>query len=99
VWAVGPLPPQEIVVPGIRGAASYAALQEPAVTMTSARARHNSLKRYRADDDPQVVAARRALRDARLEDHVRKIVADAPDLTAEQRSRLAVLLLTPGAAA
>lgn len=68
------------------------------MTMTSARARHNSLKRYRPADDPEVVDARRALRDARVEEHIRKLVANAPDLTAEQRSRLAVLLLTPGAA-
>jgi len=68
------------------------------VTMTSARARHNSLKRYRADDDPEVVNARRALRDALIEEYVRKLVREAPDITAEQRSKLAVLLLTPGAA-
>ncbi len=68
------------------------------MTMTSARARHNSLRRYRPADDPEVVDARRALRDARLEEHVRKLVADAPDLTAEQRSKLAVLLLAPGTA-
>ena len=68
------------------------------MTITSARARHNSLRRYRASDDPEVVDARRALRDAKIEDHVRKLVADAPDLTAEQRSKLAVLLLASGTA-
>ncbi len=66
------------------------------MTVMSARARHNSLRRYRAADDPEVINARRALRDARIEDHVRKLVADAPDLTAEQRSKMAVLLLTSG---
>ena len=67
------------------------------MTVMSARARHNALQRYRPADDPVVVDARRALRDARIEDHVRRIVATAPDLTAEQRSTLAVLLLTPTA--
>lgn len=61
----------------------------------SARARHNALLRYRPDDDPAVTAARAALREAKLADHIKSIVDDAPPLSAEQRSRLAVLLLSP----
>ncbi|MBB5785982.1 hypothetical protein [Jiangella mangrovi] len=60
--------------------------------MYSARARHNALVRHRAPDDPEVVAARRELRAAALEDHIRKVVDQAPPLTTEQRDRLAQLL-------
>ncbi len=68
----------------------------PKVTMTSARARHNSLKRYRPDDDPEVLQARRELRAARAEDYIKQLVDSAPRLTEAQRSRLAVLLLSGG---
>ena len=64
---------------------------------TSARARHNSLKRYRPDDDPRVIEARRDLRAARAEDYIRKLVESAPPLTDEQRDRLTVLLHGGGA--
>lgn len=58
------------------------------------RARHNALRRYRSPDDPVVVDARRDLKVARAAEYVRDLVDAAPVLTAEQRSRLAVLLLT-----
>ena len=38
----------------------------------------------------------RALRAAKLEDHIRRVVDAAPPLTAEQRSALAALLVPPG---
>ena len=63
--------------------------------MTSARARHNSLKRYRPDNDPVVVTARRELRAAMLAEHIKRTVAEAPPLTDAQRDRLAALLRAP----
>lgn len=62
------------------------------MTWTKERARHNALRRYRPDDDPQVIEARRALKAARAEDYVRQLVDSAPPLTDEQRSRLASIL-------
>lgn len=64
-------------------------------SMYAARARLSALKRYRPDDDPAVTAARAELREAKLADHIKSIVDDAPPLSPEQRSRLAVLLLSP----
>lgn len=71
------------------------------MSMTSARARHNSLKRYRADDDPVVLEARRDLAAERLADYIKRTVdrlAEVP-LTDEQRDKLSVLLRGGGAAA
>lgn len=56
------------------------------------RARIASLSRSRASDDPELLDARRNLRAAQLEEHIRKVVDAAPPLTAAQRSRLASLL-------
>ncbi|HLM20881.1 MAG TPA: hypothetical protein VK390_05065 [Propionibacteriaceae bacterium] len=58
----------------------------------AARARHNALKRYRDADDPAIADARRDLRAAKLEDHIRQVVDQAPPLTPEQAERLAALL-------
>ncbi len=47
------------------------------------------------DHDPNstpVVEARRDLAAAKIEQYIRRIVADAPPLTAEQRDRLATIL-------
>jgi hypothetical protein len=62
---------------------------------TSERARLASLTRSRTPDDPDLIAARRNLRAARLEDYIRRTVDAAPPLTPEQRDRLAVLLRAP----
>ena len=43
--------------------------------------------------ESEITALRRDLRAERLEEHVRRTVDQAPPLTPEQRSRLAVLLL------
>ena len=51
-----------------------------------------ALQRHHGPDDPRLADARRDLRAAELEEHVRRIVDDAPPLTAEQRDRLAALL-------
>lgn len=65
---------------------------------TSERARVASLSRSRPADDPDLLEARHALKVARFEDHIAKLVADAPPLTDEQARRLAVLLLDKGGA-
>ncbi len=65
-------------------------------TWTVERARLASLTRSRTADDPDLVAARRDLRAARLEDHIARVVAEAPPLTNEQRERLALLLTQGG---
>lgn len=67
------------------------------MTWTSDRARHNALKRYRPADDPAVVAAAAALRAARAEDHIRKLVAAWPPLDDDTRARLAAIV-APAAA-
>lgn len=64
----------------------------------SRRGRLNSLRRYRPADDPAVVEAARDLKAEALADYVRKVVDQAPPLTAEQRDRIAALL-RPGAGA
>jgi hypothetical protein len=51
----------------------------------------------RPDDDPELIEARRNLRAIRLEDHVTKVLAQAPPLTVEQRDRIAALLRTGAA--
>lgn len=62
------------------------------------RARIASLTRSRQPDDPELVDARRNLAALRLEECVRKTVADAPPLTAEQRDRIAAILRGGGSA-
>jgi len=69
------------------------------MSWTHERATVAGLKRRRPADDPDVVAAVARLKTARLEDHVRRLVDQAPPLTPEQCTRLAVLLLNPGAVA
>lgn len=61
-------------------------------TWTAERARLASLTRSRSADDPDLIDARRSLKALRLEEHVARIVAEAPPLTAEQRDRIAALL-------
>ena len=67
-------------------------------TWTIERARLASLTRSRSADDPDLLAARRDLRAARLEEYISKTLAAAPPLSDAQRDRLA-LLLRGGAAA
>jgi hypothetical protein len=56
------------------------------------RARIAALSRDRQSDDPELVGARRDLRATRLEDHVARVLAEAPPLSDEQRERIAVVL-------
>lgn len=51
------------------------------------------LSRSRTDDDPDLVAAREALRLARLREAVRRAVAAAPPMTPEFKADLAELIL------
>lgn len=72
---------------------------EPMSTWTSERARVASLSRSRKPNDPELVDARRNLRALRLEEHVTRVVAEAPPFTDEQRERIAALLRAGGAPA
>ena len=56
------------------------------------RARVGALSRSRPDDDPELVEAKQTLRALSLEQAVRKAVAEAPELTVEQRDRIAAIL-------
>ncbi len=64
---------------------------------THDRARVASLSRSRADDDPELIDARRDLRAARAEEYIRTLAAGMPPLTMEQRNKLAALLIRPSA--
>lgn len=55
-----------------------------------ARARLGVAARTR--DLPQIETARRNLAAAKLEDYVARVVAEAPPLTEDQRTRIAALL-------
>lgn len=65
-------------------------------TMYAARARLNALQRHRPADDPVIETARAQLREAKLAEEIRREAEADPPLTAEQRNRLACLLLRPG---
>lgn len=56
------------------------------------RAKIAALSRSRTADDPELVEARRDLKAAKLEDYIRRVVAEAPPLTDQQRELLAGLL-------
>lgn len=56
------------------------------------RGRVGALSRYRTDDDPDLLDARRDLRAARLAAYIEKTVDEAPPLSSEQRDTLALLL-------
>jgi len=56
------------------------------------RARIAALTRSRQPDDPDLIDARRSLAAETLAEHVARVVATAPPLTAEQRDRIAAIL-------
>jgi hypothetical protein len=62
------------------------------VSWTHDRARVAALSRDRKPTDPDLIAAKRDLRASRAEDYISRIVAEAPPLTEDQRSRIAALL-------
>jgi hypothetical protein len=59
---------------------------------TPARARVSALKRHHPEGGPTVDAAVRDLRAMTLEEHIHKVVDQAPPLTPEQADLLAALL-------
>lgn len=69
-------------------------------TWRQSRGKVAGLSRKRTQDDPELLAARRDLKEARLADYIRRTVDAAPPLTPEQRDKLALLLTggAPGAA-
>lgn len=73
------------------------------MSWTHDRARVAALSRDRKPDDPDLLAAKRDLRAslsaARAEEYISRLVAEAPPLTDDQRSRIAALLRNGGAAA
>jgi hypothetical protein len=69
------------------------------VTWTHDRARVAALSRDRKPNDPDLLAAKRDLAESRAEEYIKKVVAQAPALTEDQRSRLAALLRNGGEAA
>jgi hypothetical protein len=64
----------------------------------SQRARIAALTRSRPADDPELLGLKRDLKALRLEEHVRRVVDEAPPLTDEQRDRIASLLRLGGRA-
>jgi hypothetical protein len=67
----------------------------PSPEVSHRRAQVAASKRHRGADDPRSIDAVRVLRETMLAEHIQRIVDSAPPLSAEQRSRLAVLLLGP----
>jgi hypothetical protein len=60
------------------------------------RARVASLSRSRPPDDPDLVAARTSLREARITAQIEDLVNSAPPLTAAMRDRLALIVQGAG---
>lgn len=61
-------------------------------TKFSQRGRIAALSRSRPADDPELIELKRNLKAQSLEEHIRRVVAEAPPLTDEQRDRIAALL-------
>jgi hypothetical protein len=64
----------------------------PSPATAHRRARVGALSRDRHPDDPELLAAKRDLAAANIEDYVTRVISAAPPLTDEQRCRLAELL-------
>jgi len=60
--------------------------------VTTLHARVGGLAKSRCPDDPDLADARRDLRAALAEQHIRDLIASVPPPTAEQCARLAALL-------
>lgn len=58
----------------------------------SAAAAVGAIERHWGPDDPRLPELRRDLRAAQLEDHVRRIIEQAPEITSAQRVRITALL-------
>lgn len=57
-----------------------------------ARNRLGGLVRLNPDDTAKIAAARRDLAAAKLADYIERVVSEAPDLSDQQREKLAQLL-------
>lgn len=64
---------------------------------TKARSEYANLAKTRDPSDPEMVEKRVELRALKLEDHVTRVIAQAPPLTPEQIERIAALLRAGGA--
>lgn len=62
------------------------------MTLVQMRGKVAALTRSRTPDDPELVAAWRALKEASLIRHIRVVDAGPVRLTAEQRQRVAAIL-------
>lgn len=62
------------------------------MSWTTERARIAGMTRSRPADDPDLLAARQNFKALRLEDHIRRVVSEAPPLTDAQRDRIATIL-------
>jgi hypothetical protein len=78
-------------LPGFSGSFTVPA-PPPSKPVAHHRARVASLSRDRKPDDSEFIAARQDLAAQMLAEHIEKVLAKAPPLTAEQRTRLAELL-------
>ena len=73
-------------------------LQPITVSVTNtkhAHARYAALKRWRKPGHPELAAAAKDLEAAKLADHIQKVVDGWPELTPEQKARIAILLRPP----
>lgn len=66
--------------------------RSPSAPVASARGRVASLTRSRAEDDPDLTAARGDLAAAKIQQYIEKVVSTAPPLTRAQKSRLSALI-------
>ena len=64
--------------------------------ITRPRPSRPAFSRSRHDDDPEYITARQNLKALVLEDHVRRVVSEAPPLSDEQKERIAALLRAGG---
>ena len=62
------------------------------LTVTKARSNVGVKARMCGPDHPETVEARRDLIATKTEDYIKRVLAERPPLTAEQRTRLAELL-------
>jgi hypothetical protein len=61
-------------------------------TWTKARSRLGNAVQLHGKDSPQAAQARVDFRALKLEDHVRKVIGEAPPMSDAQRERIASLL-------
>jgi hypothetical protein len=67
------------------------------MSWTKARSELAIMAKTHAPSDPAMVEKRQELRALKLEDHVKRVISQAPPLTDEQRERIANLLMAGGA--